>query len=372
MDERVESWGESNTAAVSIPSELRFGSVSHCYGDVCVLRDISLTVHSGSVTCLLGPSGSGKSTLLRIAAGMLRPTSGSIFLDDREISGDSVFLEPEHRGIGLVFQDYALFPHMTLLQNVMFGLSHLSRGERVQLGERMLRRVGLGERASDYPDRLSGGEQQRVALARAIAPRPGVLLMDEPFAGLDSRLRDFVRDETLGVLHETRATALIVTHDPEEALRMGDCVVLLRDGLIEQTGSGHDLFYYPNSLFAARFLSPLNLLDGVCRSGRVETPLGIFDSPDIAENQNCIVAVRTGALCIAQSGSSDVITGRIIDARFSGDFFHLRVGVAGVENPLRVRIVAGYGENGLSASQLEGNDQVNLTIESSGVFVFPA
>ena len=199
-------WGERGTAAATIAARLSFEQVSHSYGRIVAATDINLELAPGEIVCLLGPSGCGKTTLLRVAAGVERQNSGRVLLDGLEVSGPSGYVPPEKRGIGLMFQDFALFPHLTILENVAFGLSELDRSEAQREARSALQRVGLLDYAKAYPHILSGGEQQRVALARAIAPRPSVLLMDEPFSGLDQRLRDSVRDETLAVLKETRAS----------------------------------------------------------------------------------------------------------------------------------------------------------------------
>lgn len=356
-------WGVPNTAGVSIPHELSFQHISHRIDDASILKDVSLKAATGTVTCLLGPSGSGKTTLLRIAAGMVRQSAGSVLQDGREIGGPNVFLPPEKRGIGLVFQDYALFPHLTIEQNVCFGLSHLSRKERVPQATKMLSRVGLEDRAQDYPESLSGGEQQRVALARAMAPRPGVLLMDEPFSGLDSRLRDNVREETFAVLRETRATSLIVTHDPEEALKMGDRIALLNDGVLEQFGTCEELYFKPASLFAASFFSELNHFQGVVRNGQVETALGSVNAANLKEGTTAIVVMRLAALALTKKDKG--VAGRILSSRFLGDFDQLIVGVSGVDIPLKLRVRAG------ELAGVEG-DQVWITADPKGCFAFPA
>ena len=215
---RLPRWGQRGTAGASIPAQLAFENLVQVYDSLRALDGVSLTIEPGEIVCLLGHSGCGKTTLLRIAAGVEAPTSGRVLMDGREVSGPRTFLEPERRGIGLMFQDYALFPHMTILQNNMFGLKDLSSAEAGVAARRALSRVGLEHYANEYPHTLSGGEQQRVALARSIAPRPGVLLMDEPFSNLDRRMRDAIRDETVAILRETGATTIVVTHDPELSL----------------------------------------------------------------------------------------------------------------------------------------------------------
>src|SRR5262249_1699171 len=219
--------------------------VSKRYGESFALDHVSIDISPGEVLCLVGPSGCGKTTLLRIAAGVEHPTTGRVLLDGQEVAGPDHFIPPEKRGIGLMFQDFALFPHLTIQQNVAFGLRSLTRSEGKAEALAALSRVGLAHYANEYPHILSGGEQQRVALARAIAPRPSVLLMDEPFSGLDPRLRERMREETLAILHETGATSIVVTHDAEEAMRMGDNVVLLRDGRVVQSGRALDLYRAP-------------------------------------------------------------------------------------------------------------------------------
>jgi iron(III) transport system ATP-binding protein len=361
-------WGEPNTAGVSIPHELTFENVSYEIDGVSILKDVSLVAPSSSVTCLLGPSGSGKTSLLRIAAGMMHQTGGRVLLDARQICGGDTFVPPEKRGIGLVFQDYALFPHLSIVDNVLFGLRHLPRDARKAQAAKMLSRVGLADRGSDFPHNLSGGEQQRVALARALAPRPGVLLMDEPFSGLDSRLRDMMRNETLGILRETRATSVIVTHDPEEALRMGDQIALLHEGRLEQAGTGRELYYQPKSLFAAGFFSELNIFEGRVSDNSVKTPLGTLVCEGFDTGASVLAVIRVGAVQVSKTPSGSDVAGRVLAAHFSGDFDHLRVGIAGYDTPINARVPVGT----LSDGQLSGSEDVNLTFEKQGAFVFSA
>ncbi|HWT31722.1 MAG TPA: ABC transporter ATP-binding protein, partial [Propylenella sp.] len=265
-------------AAATIASRLTLEGVSRRFGRLMALDEIDLDVKPGEIVSLLGHSGCGKTTLLRVAAGVEVPSAGRVLVDGLEVASPEVFVPPERRSIGLMFQDYALFPHLTILGNVMFGLTALDRKAREQEARAALARVGLEHLADSYPHEASGGEQQRVALARAIVPRPGILLMDEPFSGLDSRLRDSVRADTLSVLRETGATAMIVTHDPEEAMRMSDRIVLMRRGRIVQQGSAQDLYDRPQSLFVARFFSHLNELEATVLGGRAVTRIGSFDA----------------------------------------------------------------------------------------------
>jgi iron(III) transport system ATP-binding protein len=238
-------WGRRGTAGASIPKSLAFEGAQRIIEGRKVLHDVSFSVGAGEVVALVGPSGCGKSTLLRMAAGIEPLDGGRILLDGVEVARQGYALDPDKRGVGLLFQDYALFPHLTVEENVRFGLARYSREEARAAVERSLTRVGLTRYANTYPDALSGGEQQRVALARAIAPRPGVLLLDEPFSNLDRHLRAKVRDETLAVLRETRATSIMVTHDAEEALQVADRIVMMRAGQIVQVGRPEDVFLRP-------------------------------------------------------------------------------------------------------------------------------
>ncbi|MCB1386126.1 MAG: ABC transporter ATP-binding protein [Nitratireductor sp.] len=278
-DRRERARGEDRREGrlgVTIASSLQFSHVSHRYGPHETIRDLSLDIAPGEVVSLLGPSGSGKTTLLRLAAGLQRPLSGEIAINHQVVSNAGGLVPPEKRGIGLVFQDFALFPHMTIRTNVEFGLTKLAAAERKAYALYMLKTVGLDGKADRYPHNLSGGEQQRVALARALAPKPGILLMDEPFSGLDGRLRESVRNETLAILRSTRSTVVVVTHDPEEALNISDRIALMRDGRIVQFGACEELYHRPADLFAARFFSEVNQFSGRLSEGIVDTPVGSF------------------------------------------------------------------------------------------------
>lgn len=360
--ETVSRWGRRGTAGTSIAASLAFEAVVHGYGKVRALDGISLAVAPGEVVCLLGPSGCGKTTLLRIASGIERPLSGRVTIDGREVAGPVAFIPPERRGVGLVFQDFALFPHLSNLANVMFGLKALPRGEAEKAARLALSRVGLDSHAEDYPHMLSGGEQQRVALARAIAPRPGILLMDEPFSGLDSRLRDAIRDETLAVMRETRATCIVVTHDPEEAMRMADRIVLLRSGRIAQIGTPSDLYRAPADLDTARFFSDVNEVPGVVKGGRIVTPVGYFAAPGLAEGAQAVAAIRPQSILPKPAGMC--VPGRLVSRRFLGEVELLEIAVQGLETPLKARVRSGEG--------LAAGRDVGVDVTAAEVLVFAA
>ena len=243
-----------------------------------VVRDVSFTVRAGEVMCLLGPSGCGKSTTLRVIAGIERQVSGAVRDDGATLSDDKIHLPPEARGVGLIFQDFALFPHLSVGQNVAFGLKASRPDVARRVGE-LLERVDLAGYADKAPHMLSGGEQQRVALARALAPRPRIMLMDEPFSGLDNRLRDGIRDETLQLLKEEGTAVVLVTHEPEEAMRMADQIALMRDGVIVQKGAPYNIYNAPADKAAAAFFSDVNVIRGTVQGALVDAPFGQFLAP---------------------------------------------------------------------------------------------
>ena len=254
---------------------LQLEDIVCAFDGVAAVNGVSLTVDSGEILCLLGPSGCGKTTSLRAAAGVERPQSGQVVVDGKTVTSSDIFVAPEHRRVGLMFQDYALFPHLSVLDNVMFGLKGQRKSKARARAMDMLALVHMEDFADAYPHTLSGGEQQRIALARAIAPEPAVMLMDEPFSGLDRHLRDKVRDQTLDVLKETGTATLMVTHDPEEALRMGDRIAVMRDGKVVQIGDPVSLYDAPADPGVARFFGDVNIIHGkVVEPGKALTPFG--------------------------------------------------------------------------------------------------
>ncbi|SNX71217.1 iron(III) transport system ATP-binding protein [Cereibacter ovatus] len=273
------------------PVRLKVEHLTRAFGGSPVVNDVSLEVAPGQVTCLLGPSGCGKSTTLRMIAGVERPDSGRIAIDGRIVCEGSLFLPPEARSVGLMFQDFALFPHLTVAQNVAFGLRG-PREEKMRRVDDLLERVNLSGYGPKHPHQLSGGEQQRVALARALAPRPRVMLMDEPFSGLDNRLRDGIRDTTLEILKEEGAAVLLVTHEPDEALRMGDEIALMRAGRIVQRGSPYNVYNAPVDRAAAAFFSDVNVIRGVSRGALTDTPFGEFLTPGHPDGAEVEIVIR--------------------------------------------------------------------------------
>ena len=256
-----------------------------------VVSSVNLQVAAGQVMCLLGPSGCGKSTTLRMIAGVERPSGGRILIDGREVFGAAGSVPPEARGVGLMFQDFALFPHLTVAGNVGFGLSGDKADKRARVDE-LLEKVNLSGFQTKHPHELSGGEQQRVALARALAPRPCVMLMDEPFSGLDNRLRDGIRDSTLEVLKAEGAAVLLVTHEPDEAMRMADEIALMREGRLVQRGAPYNIYNKPVDRAAAAFFSDINVIRGVSRGALTQTPFGAFLTPGHADGACVDIVIR--------------------------------------------------------------------------------
>ncbi len=351
-----QRWGQRGTAGALFAGKLAFENVSCSIGSTEILKNLSFELQAGEIACLLGQSGCGKTTLLRIAAGIQQVTSGRVLLDDEEVDGPSGFVPPERRNVGLVFQDFALFPHLNVIDNVSFGLNALSRKEATKVAEHALERVGLASFRHSYPSSLSGGEQQRVALARAIVPRPQVMLMDEPFSGLDQRLRETVREETLALLKETRATCVLVTHDPVEAMDFADRILLMRAGRLVQTGTSTELFNKPVDLKVARFFSDVNEIEGHVKNGNVETPLGTFSAAAFANGAEVLVIIRPQAMTLANAGAGT--EGYVLEARFLGDKTRLLVQFNGLEEPLGVLLTGPAPKKGETAHFRVDHDHV--------------
>ncbi|MSP48406.1 MAG: ABC transporter ATP-binding protein [Alphaproteobacteria bacterium] len=294
---------------------LALDDVSHSYGAVRAVIDLSLAVAPGEVVCLLGPSGCGKSTVLRLAAGLEEVQAGRIAINGILAGAPGTHVPPEDRNVGLVFQDFALFPHLTICNNVGFGLRSrdpVVRRERIlaALGD-----VGLVHAEQAFPHMLSGGEQQRVALARALAPRPRLVLLDEPFSGLDARLREQVRDVTVEALRKSGTATLMVTHDAEEAMFMADRIAVMRDGRIVQEGTPIDLYRHPISLFVAAFFGEINRLAGTARHGEVATRFGPVPT-GLADGAAAEVVIRPEALRVSLAGEtgSGTVPARVVSA----------------------------------------------------------
>jgi iron(III) transport system ATP-binding protein len=357
--DRTLAWGTRGTAGATFAGNIAFENVSYAVGDLQILHSLTFSLSPGEVVCLLGPSGCGKTSLLRLAAGVSKPTSGRILIDGVEVSGPARFEPPEKRNVGLMFQDFALFPHMTVIENVAYGLYALKRTEALSIAERALQRVGLAKYRNSYPHGLSGGEQQRVALARAIVPRPQVMLMDEPFSGLDQRLRETVRTETLALLRETRATCIFVTHDPAEAMEISDRILLMRHGSLAQVGTPQNLYDHPVDAEAARFFTDLNEVRGTVKNELVDTPLGRFIAPGKADGACVVLMIRPNAIKRAKADGFEAF---VSDRRFLGDHARLTLNVAGLDAPIYATVPA--------SDPIASVQSARFVIDGDGILVF--
>jgi len=258
-----------------MPASVSVRALDHAYGDHRVVRGMSFHLEPGRIGCLLGPSGCGKTTVLRCLAGFEPVQGGEIALSDRVVSRPGLQVPPEHRGVGMVFQDYALFPHLDVARNVAFGLTRMPTADAARRTAAMLELVGLAGVAAVYPHELSGGQQQRVALARALAPAPDLLLLDEPFSNLDVDLRERLSLEVRDILKTAGTTAILVTHDQYEAFTLADEIGIMKDGTIEQWDSAYNLYHRPRTRFVADFVGQGVFLRGVAAAdGHMQTELG--------------------------------------------------------------------------------------------------
>ncbi len=310
-------------------SVLSLENVSKQFGVQSAVSELSLTVYENELLTLLGPSGCGKTTTLRLMAGLERPSAGKVRIGDSVVAGGSTFKEPEDRGVGIVFQDFALFPHLTVVENIEFGLTDMAPREKQKRVTELLELVGLEGYEDRNPDQLSGGERQRVALARSLAPEPDILLLDEPFSNLDVRLRVEMREEVRRILKDAGVTTVSVTHDQEEALSLSDRVAVMQNGHVEQVGRPESVFEHPESRFVASFLGKASFLSGTIDGGRLETPIGTY-STDILkglteeyDGASVDILVRPDDLR-AELDSQDN-NGQIVHRQYNGPSFVYRV-----------------------------------------------
>ena len=283
---------------------LELCGISHRFGETLAVDDVGFGVEAGEFVCLLGPSGSGKTTLLRLAAGLETLQSGRIAIDGATVAegGRARQIPPEKRGVGLMFQDYALFPHLTVAQNIGFGLRSGPRdGAWI---EHALADMHLAHLETRYPHTLSGGQQQRIALLRALAPAPAILLLDEPFSGLDGHLRQRVRQEAREIIAESGVTTLMVTHDPETAMFLADRIIVLDRGRVTQDASPVDLYTAPADPFIVRLFGPANEFSGVVRGGVLETVLGPIPAGGVEDGRKALCLVRADGVDITAAPSN--------------------------------------------------------------------
>ena len=300
-------------AAIAAPA-LQCVSLSKRYGPVQAVTDVSFTVEQGALLSLVGPSGCGKTTTLRLIAGLEIPDSGAITIDGSPVAGADAFVPPERRRIGLVFQDYALFPHMTVSRNIAYGLDN-GQANQKRVDE-VMEMVGLTRFGGRYPHELSGGEQQRVALARALAPRPVLVLLDEPFSNLDTALRTRVRSEVKRILRDAGTASIIVTHDQDEALSLADQTGVMLNGRVVQIGAPEEVYGHPADLEVATFLGNANVLEGVAGNGSVECAIGTLPTHDDVTGTVQVI-IRPEMVQVHEATESDA-HGVVVEREFYG------------------------------------------------------
>jgi iron(III) transport system ATP-binding protein len=345
---------------MSRPLAIDAVGVHKAFGATRAVGGASLAVPRGALVALIGPSGSGKTTLLRVIAGFEVPDDGRVSIGGREVAGPGAWVEPEHRRIGMVFQEGALFPHLTVARNVGFGGADATRVDEC------LTLVGLAARRASYPHELSGGERQRVALARALAPEPDVILLDEPFASLDTGLRSALREEVARILRDAGASALLVTHDQQEALSLADEVTVMRDGRVEQAGTPHDVYEHPRSRWIAEFLGDAEVLAGVAGDGVVDCALGRLRT-DARHRGPVEVVIRPEAITLVRDGpggggSDEGVPARVVGCSYYG---HDQVVVVALADGMRLR------SRGAGVEVWAHDDAVRVHVQRPVVTVAP-
>ena len=346
-------------------SSLILQGVSYHYNGTKVIHDLDLTVGKDEIVCLLGASGCGKTTTLKAIAGLIEAKQGSIFIDGKLVSDEQSFVSPEHRNIGMMFQDYALFPHLTVANNIAFGLSKMSKAQKQQRVDEMLKLVHLIGCADRFPHQLSGGQQQRVAIARALAYKPSLLLLDEPFSNIDTQVRFELIADIRRIIKATQVSAVFVTHSKEEAFAFSDTLAIMHRGKIEQQGTPEQLFAAPCSKEVAEFLGQgIYLSAEVLTATEYKTPFGLVES--YVESKHNVSAgliyVRPHQIELVADNQSDKLSKRatIISRRFIGSAYVYSL----VIDEQEIEVAAQYGQS------FENNEQVIIKIKPHTVNFF--
>ena len=348
--------------ASSSTSGITLHNVAHRYAEPWVLNGVDLDVAAGEIVCLLGASGSGKSTLLRIIAGLEPLQQGELWFRGKCMATPHMQPAPETRNFGMVFQDHVLFPHLTVADNVGFGITDRCKKDRAELVQQQLTAVGLHDYGKRYPHTLSGGQQQRVALARALATQPQVMLLDEPFASVDSTLRRRLREDARRVLKANGSPAVMVTHDADEALEMADRIAVMADGKIVQQGSPQTIYQQPANQFVAQLFDDAQIIAGERAAGGAQTAFGTIRRPATGSsaNGNCNVVVRRGGVSFCACAQTSPYAAQVRDLRFLGNGY------------LVVMEATGQRLRSFSAAlpTVKVGDWVNVTFDPASVFIY--
>ena len=314
-------------------SAVEITNLSHTIGNKEILRNINFTLSKDSISCILGPSGSGKTSLLKLIAGLERVQNGSIKINSKEVSSKSKHLPTEKRNIGFLFQDYALFPHLTVKQNLEYPVNYKTSPHTI---EDIIKLIKLPNSLNKYPHELSGGEQQRVALARSIISNPDILLLDEPFSSLDLNLREDVRDDTLHLLQKSNVSVIIVTHDPFEAMFISNQINIMdTTGKIVQSGSPSELYNNPTNSYVAEFFGETNRFEGVVKNGQIITPVGKISAPKELENKNVKIHIRPRGIRLnKQPTPVNGIKGTVMASKLMGSFSFIHLSVLDKDNEI--------------------------------------
>ena len=314
-------------------SAVEITNLSHTIGNKEILRNINFALSKDSISCILGPSGSGKTSLLKLIAGLERVQNGSIKINSKEVSSKSKHLPTEKRNIGFLFQDYALFPHLTVRQNLEYPVNYKTSPHTI---EDIIKLIKLPNSLNKYPHELSGGEQQRVALARSIISNPDILLLDEPFSSLDLNLREDVRDDTLHLLQKSNVSVIIVTHDPFEAMFISNQINIMdTTGRIVQSGSPAELYNNPANSYVAEFFGETNRFEGVVKNGQIITPVGKISAPKELENKNVKIHIRPRGIRLnKQPTPVNGIKGTVMASKLMGSFSFIHLSVLDKDNEI--------------------------------------
>ena len=345
---------------------VRINNLSYSMNEKKILNNINLQLEKEKIACILGPSGCGKTTLLKLIAGLSKVQEGEIFLNENLVSSSNIHLKTEKRKIGFLFQDYALFPHQTVKQNLQFAIKDKSTSHRV---EEIMDVIKLSDSLEKYPHELSGGEQQRVALARSIIAKPDLLLLDEPFSSLDLNLKEEVRDDTLHLLQKSNISVLLVTHDPFEAMFISNQInIMNKNGEIVQSGSPTDLYNLPNSSYVANFFGETNKFQGVVKDTIVETPVGEFKVENSLESKNVDIFIRPEAVKLSKEQTPvNGIKGTVMASKLMGTYSFIHLSVLSKNNEI-VHVHSHMPPNFLPNQ----SSAVGIEIDKEQTFIFPS